>query len=106
MSMAWSIEWDGKSVEYVYRDESFEINEITLKERDIRDEPSSGYQEPNDTVMHDIYKANTEHGDFEWSVTARTSGYETHAEIDDVEYIKIPNGCESEAPSFEISTED
>ena len=101
--MAWEIEWDGYSVDYTYRDESFEIDDIGLKNRKIYQEPSGGYKEPADDVMEDIYTAESEHGVFEWLVIARRSGFNSYADIEDVQLLSEPQGCDSEAPSFEIS---
>ncbi|KAB7674504.1 hypothetical protein [Plesiomonas shigelloides] len=100
--MAWQIKWNGYSIGYTYRNESFEINDIYLKNRKIRQEPSSGYKEPDDDVMEDIYYAESEHGIFEWLVIARRSGFDGYAVIEDIYLLSKPEGCDSEAPSFEI----
>ncbi|MBD0786741.1 hypothetical protein HUO09_10305 [Vibrio sp. Y2-5] len=103
--MAWEITWNGSSVNYTFGEEDFSIDEITRINRKSFDEPSGGYKEPNDSVMVDVYEAITEHGTFEWTVTAKCEGFNGYADIDDVQQTKEPKGCTTEIPVFEIENE-
>lgn len=103
--MAWEIIWDGNSVDYTFNDESFSIDEIVFVSNEVHEE-EGGYKEPNDCVMTDKYSAETQHGSFEWEVTGRTTGFNTQPDIENVEIIKAPAGCESDLPGFEIEIID
>lgn len=89
-----------------YEGETFTINSIALDNRNIRTERGGGYQEPDDTIMEDVYSATTEHGIFRWNVTARASGFDARADIEDIELVQIPSGCECDLPDFEIVESD
>jgi hypothetical protein len=100
--MAWEIQLKVCSVDYVYDDESFEINNVKLKSSQNYQEPG-GYKTPADDIIEEIYSAESEHGVFEWLVIAKRSGFDTYAEIEDVQLLKQPQGCDSDTPNFEIS---
>lgn len=102
--MAWEITWNGSSVNYTFGEDDFSIDEINLINRELLEEPG-GYKEPKDDVMIDTYGATTEHGTFEWIVTARRAGFNGYADIDDVQQTKEPEGCTTEIPVFEIEHE-
>nr|WP_289361851.1 hypothetical protein [Xanthomonas campestris]MDM7702373.1 hypothetical protein [Xanthomonas campestris pv. campestris] len=87
---------------YTHSEESYVSRNIYRKSREVRHEPSAEYKAPDDDIMEDVYAAESEHGEFKWSVTARREGFETYAEIEDVEIIQSPRDCEFEDPSFSI----
>ncbi|EXU76769.1 hypothetical protein [Erwinia mallotivora] len=104
--MSWEIVCSSESIDYVLiktqEEESFTTESIIFNDRKIHQEPSGGYQEPNDHVMTDTYIANSEHGSFTWVVTARRSGFNSFAEIEDIQSFE-PIGCEAlEIPLFSI----
>ena len=98
--MTWEIKLATEHVEYENCGEIYSTKSIFRVDRKIHFEPSAGYQEPEDQVIEDIYKADSEHGLFEWVVTARLTGFNSHAEIDDIQ-AKEPEHCEIlNQPSF------
>ena len=101
--MSSEIEWNGYDVEYTYGDESYVIDDVSSISVKHHQEKSAGHQEPDDDVVTEVFSADTEHGEFRWSVTARRSGFESSAEIEDVEVLQEPEGCDAESPSFTIT---
>ncbi len=102
--MPWEIKLITNNIKYSCDDETYTTTKITFVDRKLWQEPSGGYKEPNDDVMQDTYQANSEHGLFEWVVTARRTGFNSYAEIEDVDKIKEPKNCETlEQPSFGIN---
>lgn len=91
--MVWEIRLETDSVEYSYDGSIYKTELIKFIGRTTDSEPNCGYQEPDNQIMIDLYRANSEHGIFEWSVSARQEGFKTLVEIDDIEVIKIPLNC-------------
>ena len=103
--MSWEISLISKNISYQFQDKEFQTQQIFHEGRKIIEEKSGGYKETDDTVMIDIYKANSDHGFFMWSVSARRSGFESQAYIDDDEIneISVPENCTClEKPKFKI----
>lgn len=93
------------------RDTSYRIGEdcfrtSVIKKTDYRfwNEPSSGYKEPPDTVIEEVYQADSEHGVFTWKVRARRSGFDTYLTIEDIECTSPDEKIEVDEPTFD--TED
>lgn len=104
--MSWEIICSSDNIDYVLQnhgqDEIFATESIVFTDRTIHKVRSSGYQEPDDDVMVDIYIANSDHGYFKWTVTARRSGFNSFAEVEDVQCLE-PTGCEVlDNPTFVI----
>lgn len=104
--MSWGIKWDGSSVEYTFQGETFAIDSIAYDKGEIRNERGGGYKEPDDTIVEDVYFAKSEHGTFRWKVSARASGFDAHADIEEVVLVQVPTGCECDLPVFEIYESD
>lgn len=101
--MAWEINLNTDYIEYSCGDETYTTEKVLFVDRKLWKEPSGGYQEPDDDVMQDTYRANSEHGLFEWIVTAKRTGFNSSAEIDHVDLTKEPEDCETLAQqSFSI----
>lgn len=101
--MAWEIKIKSRSFEYQSGEEVFSNDSVRSIDRKLWKEPSGGYQEPDDDVIQDTYSAESDHGIFQWTVTARREGLNGYAEIESVELIKAPDACELiEYPSFSI----
>ena len=49
--------------------------------------------------MVDTYIANSEHGIFQWTVTARCTGFNSFAEIEDI-ILTEPNDCEALSSAY------
>ncbi|WP_394143764.1 hypothetical protein [Vibrio atypicus] len=103
--MSWDIQWDGSSIDYSLKDEFFTIFDINLKTRKFWQETGE-HKAPEDNVMQHTYEASTEHGEFEWVVTARRAGFNGYAEIESVSTVQQPRGCDCEPPYFEIAEEE
>jgi hypothetical protein len=101
--MTWEIRLDSSSVSYEFKGESYETYEIEFVNSSSSQEKSGGYQEPADDVVINKYQADSEHGLFKWSVTARRSGFDSWGEIEDIYENTEPKGCEGELPCFSIS---
>ena len=78
------------TIEYTIGDDSFESEKIQLIDSKPCKEPSAGYKEPDDDVIYETYHANSEHGIFTLSVSARRYGFDTYWQLDDQD-IKEPN---------------
>ncbi|WP_323086619.1 hypothetical protein [Providencia alcalifaciens] len=104
--MSIEINCNSDYVEYMYEnneDNSFLTGDLSLVASNVSQEKSAGYKEPDDTVMTQIYMAESDHGEFRWEVTARREGFNSFAEIEDVRLIEAPENCETlDLPSFEI----
>jgi len=101
--MSWEIKLDADYVDYVCCEKNHLTQHISRVDRKRYSEPSSGYQEPDDDVMEDTYRADSDHGVFEWVVIARRTGFNAYADIYDVSQIKVPEKCEvSMPPAFSI----
>lgn len=94
--MTWQIKIDKKPLEYQFDGEFYHTEDIIYIERKIDDESSSEYKAPNDTVMTDTYRAKSQHGTFEWNVTASLRGFDGHANIDEIILTKCPPDCKLE----------
>lgn len=100
--MSWEIVCNTDYIDYSVtnnEDESFFTNTIVFQNRKILQEESSEYKAPKDDVMIDTYIANSDHGVFKWTVTARRSGFNSFAVIEDT-YLTEPNGCEALSSAF------
>ena len=104
--MSWKIVLKSETVEYQLDDESHQTYPIQLVNEEFDSEPG-GYKEPNDTVCVATYEADSEHGKFTWKVSARRSGFETYAVIEEVFETTTPNpSINVEEPSFDIEDDD
>lgn len=83
--MSWSIRLNSKNLEYYIGDETFYVS-IRHSSSNFHEEPSSGYQEPNDIVLESVFNAESEHGSFKWLVVSRRTGFNSFAEIDDIQF--------------------
>lgn len=100
--MNWRIKKQDDGVDYRVGKEYFTTFELEIVTNDQRNE-TGPHKEPNDSVVENIYSADSEHGIFKWRVIARRSGSESSASIEYVEAILIPDHCEeTETPQFEI----
>ena len=100
--MSWEIICKTDYIDYSVannEDESFFTSQIVLSNREIHQEPSSEYKAPKDDVMVDTYIANSEHGIFQWTVTARRTGFNSFAEIEDI-ILTDPNDCEALSSAY------
>ena len=52
--MSWEISLISKNISYQFQDKEFQTQQIFHEGREIIDEKSGGYKEPDDTVMMDI----------------------------------------------------
>ncbi|HHR6469828.1 TPA: hypothetical protein ACS8CE_003443 [Providencia alcalifaciens] len=104
--MSIEISCNSDYVEYVHEndeDNSFLTSDLSLVSSHVSQEKSAGYKEPDDTVMTQIYTAESDHGEFRWEVTVRREGFNSFAEIEDVRLIEAPEDCETlDSPSFKI----
>ena len=101
--MAWTIELNSSCVSYEFKKASYDTHDIEFVKSDSYEE-DGGYKEPKDSVLINTYKANSEHGEFTWSVKAVRSGFSTLPEIEDISNVTTPKGCEGELPDFSISS--
>lgn len=104
--MSWETYCTSDSIEYVLQnnaqDEIYTTGSITLNNTKMQKEPSGGYQEPDDDVRTDTYIASSDHGYFKWIVISRRSGFESFANIEDVQCIE-PSGCDIlDNPNFVV----
>ena len=93
--MSWEIVCKTDYIDYSVannEDESFFTNQIVLSN-------SSDYKAPKADVMVDTYIANSEHGIFQWTVTARRTGFNSFAEIEDT-ILTEPNDCEALSSAY------
>lgn len=100
--MSWGIVCKTDYIDYAVtnnEDESFFTNLIVFQNRNIYQEESGEYKAPKDDVIVDTYIANSEHGLFQWTVTARRSGFNSYAVIEDI-YLNEPNGCEALSSAY------
>ncbi|MFY9260980.1 MAG: hypothetical protein WAO71_10780 [Gallionella sp.] len=105
--MSWRIVSKIKTVQYKLGGEYYQTDEIKFLSEEFHDEPGE-YKEPNDTVCVAAFEADSEHGKFTWKVSARRSGFETYAAIEDVFEATTPNPSieVDKQPSFDIENED
>ncbi|GEM_PF-1513950 len=104
--MSWKINLHSSTIEYQLGDDSFYTDDIKLLDEKFYTEPG-GYKEPDETVCEATYEADSEHGKFTWKVTARCSGFDTDAVIEEVcETITPDQSIEADTPSFYIEDED
>lgn len=105
--MSWKIVLKSETVEYRVDGEPYYTHAIKLVSADFHNEPG-GYKEPEDTVCVAIYEADSGHGKFTWKVSARRSGFETYATIEDVFETTIPDpsSIDVDEPSFDIEGDE
>jgi len=104
--MYWKITQTSRPVEYHQGDNSFFTDEIKLESENFHLEPSAGHQEPEEKVCVATYAAKSTHGKFAWRVTARQTGFETYAIIEDVLLIESPDQVKiADLPTFSIEQE-
>ncbi len=106
--MSWQIQLLSNDIEYIKKDETYQTNVISLTGSEFHKEPSGGYQEPEDDVLEQIYSADSDHGQFQWRVTSRRTGFNSFPDdIEEVELISAPESCETvNDPSFAILQDD
>lgn len=93
--MAWGIQWDGYPVQYSYGGEFYSLDHIACSNKKL-------FDESGDTVMIETYQAHSEHGSFQWKVSARCSEFDSSGEIESTDMLTQPNGCEANLPVFSI----
>jgi len=103
--MAWEISPTSAQSTYVSGDKEFSTQNVKRIDRKIEKIMGSGYK-TDDTVMTDNYMAESQHGHFYWTVTARLEGLDGFANIEDVDCTEYPAGCEVLTPPvFEVVDE-
>jgi len=101
--LSWQINLVSNKAYYEFRGEGYETEDLAINDRKKWSEEGGGYKEPGDSVEKAIYAADSEHGIFRWEVTARRSGFNTYADIEEVCLVDSPKDCEvTDYPRFEI----
>lgn len=108
--MSWQIVCNTDYIEYLF-DNNEENPHLTgylaFASENSYQEESGEYKAPKDDVVTQVYTADSDHGVFIWKVTARRSGFNTYAEIEDVYLIEAPENCETlDSPRFSIKESD
>lgn len=105
--MHWDIKPKNESAQYTLGDESYEI-QIALVEQTFSSAPGFDHKMPDDILINAIYRAESDHGLFEWTVNAEIAHDSASGDvIDDVKLTKKPENSSLLAwPIFTIEIHD
>lgn len=92
--MDWKIRLTKDSVEYEFKNEIYSTDNLDRISHKFHQDLSLASGAPKDIFLTEIYQAKSQHGKFEWTITASMKDDESRAYIDHIELTRCPRDCE------------